>query len=89
MTKALAGVVRGPLAYHANHTIPFGVEWNAYSEEAPTAGTYMNRTYTPLFSGLIEFPYAQAGGVPVTPARARKFGADYMRGVVSFFSEHA
>jgi hypothetical protein len=65
------------LPYRAANDLPFGVDWNTaanYTQGLPPSAYYATRPEVRLFSGF-EIPYANAGGVEVTPARARQFGA--------------
>jgi hypothetical protein len=78
---------RGPLPYRAADNLPFGEgSWNNAANYAGGmslcrwAATETDAAFVTSF----ELPYANAGGVPVTPAAARAFGADLARALYAY-----
>jgi len=70
---------RGPLPYRAADNLPFGEgSWNSAANYigGATLGRWAVGALDVAFLTSFELPYANAGGVPVTPSAARAFGAD-------------
>lgn len=80
-TKKLAifleAVQTGPLRYETAHNLPWGQGWNTTTADLRRSSTRWAATLPGVeVASTIEFPYATAGGKPVTPAAARAFGRD-------------
>ncbi len=89
--RILEGVRRGELPYRAVDDLPFGVDWNTGANYA--AGTTLARWAPGLpevaLATSFEIPYAVAGGVLVTPERARGFGRDFAEAIKEYLNQHA
>jgi len=89
--RILERVRRGELPYCAADDLPFGVDWNTDANYA--AGAALARWARGLpdvaLATSFEIPYAVAGGVLVTPERARGFGRDFAEAIKEYFSQHA
>jgi hypothetical protein len=77
LSRILEESQTGPLLYAARHNLPWGRSWN---NSPPDDMRSFSRWATSLpgvqVASTIEFPYAVAGGQPVTPDAARAFGND-------------
>ncbi len=87
-SNVLETVQSGPLAHHSRHNIPWGQSWNTVKEPKSCS------RWTALLSGVlvgvtIEIPYANAGGKPVTPETARRFGRDLAGAMRRYLKENA
>ncbi len=79
----LQRVRRGPLVYRAQDDLPFGKGWNGPANYRGRMSSTMWACTLPeaKLVTLIEFPYAEVLGRPVTPETARLFGRDVARAV--------
>jgi hypothetical protein len=70
--------IRGTLPYRAANNLPFGEDWNTASNYIQgRACTQWAVTLPQMhFATSLEIPYADAGGVAVTPQRSRELGED-------------
>jgi hypothetical protein len=80
----LERVRTGPLPYRADGTLPYGQAWNVGDPSSPRMSC--SRWMTAHAPGAptvasFELPYANAGGVTVTPETARAFGRDLARAI--------
>ena len=71
--------------YRAANDIPFGAEWNT-NFDPMTAGFVASDPRT-LFACTVEIPYALAGGITISPDRARSLGRDLARAAAVFLGE--
>jgi hypothetical protein len=76
--ETLESLRTGPLPYRVSNNLPFGQGWNTDANLG--AGKSFCRWAGELpgirFATTLEVPYANAGGVAVTPETARAFGRD-------------
>ncbi len=75
----LEAVHSGPLPFEAKHNLPFGQGWNTLHSAAVGERSCANWAATLPgihFATTLEVPYANAGGVAVTPHSARALGRD-------------
>jgi hypothetical protein len=75
----------GPLCYDGTSDIAFGQEW--HTGQAPSFGAFIRANTAAAVGATLEFPYATAGGRPVTAAGARAFGRDFARAMLRYVSE--
>jgi hypothetical protein len=89
--RILEDVRRGELPYRAEDDLPFGVDWNTAANYA--TGTTLARWASGLpdvaLTTSFEIPYAVAGGVLVTPERARAFGRDLAEAIRDYLTDVA
>jgi hypothetical protein len=74
----LERVRSGPLPYQTASNLPFGVAWNRASNYADgkSLGRWAAEQPAMRLAASFEIPYANAGGVQVSPATARALGRD-------------
>jgi hypothetical protein len=73
----LEAVQTGPLRFDTAHNLPWGQGWNTSAADLRRSSTRWAATLDGVdVASTIEFPYATAGGKPVTPTAARAFGRD-------------
>jgi hypothetical protein len=65
--------------------VPYGTSFNIDSNDF---ATYIRRHHNAL-AFTLEFPYAIAGNVLITPEESRSFGKDIVRGTPRFLKEHS
>ncbi len=75
-SKVLERVQKGPLVYHAEDNLPYGVDWNVYDGPLCSCSTWAGQTLKTEISSGLEVPYAVAREKIVTPDSARLFGRD-------------
>jgi hypothetical protein len=78
VSRILESNRRGPLPFSVKYNLPYGVSWNTAKNQA--AGWSFSR-WAASREGIraaatLEIPYANAGGVEVTPDSARALGRD-------------
>lgn len=83
VSKILESIRQGPLPFSSKHNLPFGTSWNTEKNQA--AGWSFSR-WAASQEGIraaatLEIPYANAGGVEVTPDAARALGRDLARAI--------
>lgn len=86
LSELLERMREGPLPYRAESNLPFGVDWNQprnYDRGRGCSSYMAEQPGVRLASGM-EIPYADAGGVEVTPHTARRFGRDLARALVEY-----
>lgn len=77
-SSILEPICKGPLPYQAQNNLPFGQAWNIaanYTEGKSLAASAQGLSGIRLAASL-EIPYANCGGVAVTPDACRAFGRD-------------
>ena len=81
-SEALETAQKGPLRYREAHNLSFGAAWNSTASGIERCSANWMHTVAGADLGTtLELPYASAGGVPVTAASARAFGADITRSI--------
>jgi hypothetical protein len=72
-----------------NHNIPFGEKWNHKGnfKKGTTLAFFTSNRTNCFFASTFGIPYANAGGVEVTPERLHQFGRSLFKTVVDFTSE--
>jgi hypothetical protein len=91
LSRVLESTRTGPLPYHVADNLPFGQAWNTDNNYA--SGKSFGRWAGELpgidIATAIEIPYANAGGVAVTPESARAFGHDLARALRLYLEERS
>jgi hypothetical protein len=79
--RVLASVQEGPLVYDPEDNLPYGTDWNKGPPGRPPRSFvgWAARELNADLAMTMEFPYAVAGGRPVTVEGARRFGASLAR----------
>ncbi|MGD0089775.1 MAG: hypothetical protein ABSE73_07630, partial [Planctomycetota bacterium] len=74
LSRMLEETKQGPLPFSAKDNLPFGKNWN--TDTAPQKGfaRWAGELPGTRIATTIEFPYATAKGVEITPQNARLFG---------------
>jgi hypothetical protein len=91
LSRVLESTRTGPLPYHVEDNLAFGQAWNTDKNYA--SGKSFGRWAGELpgidIATAIEIPYANAGGVAVTPESARAFGHDLARALRLYLEERS
>ena len=87
-SAALEATSTGTLRHEARNNLPFGCEWNTINRGNAIGGRtcagWGNSLPGVHFATTLEVPYAIAGGVEVTPDRARALGRDLAAGLRAY-----
>jgi murein tripeptide amidase MpaA len=76
-SRGLQEVANGPLPYSASNNLPYGQGWNQGKELKRQSFAGWAQQFPHLvLANTLETPYADAEGVEVTPASARRLGHD-------------
>jgi hypothetical protein len=77
------------LPYHSTGDLPHGQAWNQASNYSGgvSFGRYAASRPNSRLTTTLEIPYALAGGVLVSPRRARRFGISLARAIQAFIRE--
>ncbi|MEN6427865.1 MAG: hypothetical protein ABFE13_21125 [Phycisphaerales bacterium] len=84
--RLLETVQSGPLVYRASDNLPFGKAWNtgANTDGNMSFGQWAGDLEGIRLAASFEFPYANAGGQPVTAEGARAFGRSLAKALRSY-----
>ena len=81
LSAVLESIQTGPIVYSPRHDMPYGVGWNTSSG---TCSQWLASFPGEPAAATLEIPYANAGGTPVTPDTARRFGHDLARAIHAY-----
>ncbi|MEN6578663.1 MAG: hypothetical protein ABFD90_20120 [Phycisphaerales bacterium] len=84
--RLLETVQTGPLVYRASDNLPFGKAWNTdtNADGNMSFGQWAGDLEGIRLAASFEFPYANAGGQPVTVEGARAFGRSLAKALRSY-----
>ncbi len=87
--EILETVQTGPLVYRASDNLPFGKAWNtgANTGRNLSFGNWAGDMEGIRVAASFEFPYANAGGQPVTVEGARAFGRSLAKALRSYLEQ--
>ncbi len=85
----LQDVCEGSLRYRLSDNIPFGTAWNTTRNytQGKSFGLWASEQSGVRMAAAFEIPYAEAGGVAVTPESARVFGRDLAQALKRYLAE--
>ena len=83
--QILRGGQRGPIRYDGRSDLPFGVRWNTEEIATPSFIGWASNLPDIQVATVLELPYANAGGVAVTPESARQLGRDLAISMQAYF----
>jgi hypothetical protein len=85
--RVLSRERRGPIAYTGHNDLPYGVRWNSEEIATPSSLGWASKIPDIWVATLLEVPYANAGGVAVTPDSARQLGIDLAKALRVYFED--